>query len=124
VMARIPEVIRTASLPTQLLTLATHSYRLDARAEIVSSPTTNNQDWIMPFQFTQLGWREWVSLPELEIAYVIAKVDTDARTSTMHAFYVETFGTVEEIGSGVDECYQRKALMRAGRRQGIDAIVV
>jgi hypothetical protein len=64
-----------------------------------------------------VGWRELVSLPELGLSGIPAKIDTGARTSSLHAHVLEDF---ERDG----ERFVRFAVDWSGKRHFCEAIHV
>lgn len=60
----------------------------------------------------KIGWREWCSFPQLVIPYIKAKIDTGARTSALHAFYVKPFKQdgIEMVEFGVHPLQKRNDL--------------
>lgn len=65
---------------------------------------------------TIAGWREWVGIPAAGIPWIKAKLDTGARSSSVHAYDVEV------VGEGDDERVRFR--IRPWQESEDDAVVV
>lgn len=67
---------------------------------------------------TIAGWREWVGLPSAGVPWIKAKLDTGARSSSVHAFGIEPLAPDAE---GIERVRFR---LRPWQRSDADTVVV
>ncbi len=66
-----------------------------------------------------VGWREWVGLPDLDIPWIKAKIDTGARSSALHAVDLELVAGAGDGGTDL-----ARFLVQPWQRSADDAVKV
>ena len=73
----------------------------------------------MPAHSTTIaGWREWVGLPSAGVPWIKAKLDTGARSSSVHAFGIEV------LPADADGVESVRFSLRPWQESAADAVVV
>jgi hypothetical protein len=69
-----------------------------------------------------IGWREWVALPDLQVPTIKVKVDTGAKTSALHTFFLKTFkkNGVWRVRFGLHPVQKRKDIEIFGEAALLD----
>lgn len=70
------------------------------------------------YSTTIAGWREWAGLPSAGVPWIKAKLDTGARSSSVHAFGIET------LPSDADGVERVRFRLRPWQRSDADTVVV
>ncbi len=70
------------------------------------------------YSTTIAGWREWVALPSAGVPWIKAKLDTGARSSTVHAYNIDV------LGADADGVERVRFTLRPWQRSDADTVVV
>ena len=70
----------------------------------------------------ELGWEEWLALPDLGLPAIKAKIDTGARTSALHADSIERFS--DEAGRNMVRFTIRPSPERPRLKRVCEAVIV